>query len=148
MRDARLRGEAGEFDGAARRRKIDDRVGVDEERQRIRGDLNPGWGTAGERTRIMVEPGRVVAFERAGEREARRLVDRPHDHAAHPASGAGDDDAQIGHALVSPSPGLRPVVALDDDEVDERGGVAELGGALVFFRTRDKRAPSRSRGIR
>ncbi len=56
-----------------------------QQRQRIGPDRQPGRRTAGQRTRILAEPGRVFAFERAGEAQPVGFVDRPHDHPAHAA---------------------------------------------------------------
>ena len=124
------------------RREVDDRVGVKQQGQRFGDNLEAARRAAGKRARIMAKPGRVLALERAGKREVGRLVDRAHDHAAHAARGAGDDDAQFGHLRrFSRQPGCGSVVALGDDEVDQRGGVAEFRRALVFlgFETRERR---------
>ena len=58
----------------------------EEQRQRIGDDREAARRAAGERRRIVAEPGRVLALERAGQREPVRLVDRAHDHAAHAAA--------------------------------------------------------------
>ena len=65
--------------------------------QRIGDDGEAAGATTGERARVMADPGRILALQRADELGAVGLVDRPHDHAAHSAGGAADDQPDLGH---------------------------------------------------
>ena len=69
MGDARLGGERRELDGRGGRGEVDDRVGVEHQRQRIDHDRQAARRAAGEGGGVMAEPGRVLALERAGERQ-------------------------------------------------------------------------------
>ena len=70
MDDARLGRERGELHGGGRRRKIDDAVGVDEQRQRIVADGHAEGGQAGQNPGSSSSSG-APPLQRAGERNAR-----------------------------------------------------------------------------
>lgn len=99
--DARLGCKRGKFDGRGGRRKVDDRVSAADKRQRIGPDCEASRETARERPRIVADPGGVHPFKGACECEPIPLNNRPHNHTAHAAGRAGDDDAQFRqHALL------------------------------------------------
>ena len=105
MGDARLGGQRRHLDARRGGGEIDDSVGGERRRQRVVADHDPARADAGDEAGVRAERRRALAFDRGGERHARRLGDRLDQHPSHAPGGAGDDQPHVGHcALLDPSP--------------------------------------------
>ena len=134
--DTRLRCEPRESDARSGRGEIDDRVGIEQQWQRIGHDLKPLRRTTCEQRRVLAKPRRIFTLERAGEPEPVRLMDRPDDHAPHAAGGAAHNQPSSRPFPGFPDPPsarLRAIVAFDDHDIRVAGGVANFRGLSIFL---------------
>ena len=97
MDDAGLGGIAGMDDAGGRRREIDQRVGLGNERQRIGREGDAQRRKPRQRAGILAELGRARPLARPREHAARRLRNLAHQGAAHPAGGPRNHDLQLRH---------------------------------------------------
>ena len=87
VNDARLRRQRGEFDSCRRHGKVDQRVGILDERERIGRCLDAeGFGEPRQRAEIAPQMRRTFSLEAARQREAVRFGDEADECPAHAAA--------------------------------------------------------------
>ena len=94
--DACLRCQPGQVHARRGAGKVQDPVGLDDERQGVVRDGDSGAAAACQQTGILAERGRASAFESAAQGDARRLRDQPYQGAPHAPGRADNHQPHVG----------------------------------------------------
>ena len=96
MDDARLRGQRGEFERGFRHGKIDQRIGILDDGERVRARLYAERrGKPGQRSEIGSDMGRAFRLDTAREGKPLRLGDEADQRPAHAAARARHGDPDV-----------------------------------------------------